>query len=148
MKKQIQHLTEEIYKEECLNKFPEFIRVDGIDYKQVAGKTINDTYEFDYVGYNGNFVNWKFRLCEFHEDDYDTIFRYVNKFLKGIKHEVLSEIVTKDILFHRELSQLINRYSKEIIGGDTPDYIIAGYLIRCLENLGITTNKRMVHKGE
>ena len=35
--------------------------------------------------------------------------------------------------FEKELSSLINRYSMEN-GSNTPDYILARYLVKCLEN--------------
>jgi len=34
--------------------------------------------------------------------------------------------------FKKEITNLINRYSKEN-GSDTPDYILADYLVSCLE---------------
>jgi hypothetical protein len=38
--------------------------------------------------------------------------------------------------FTEELTTLINRYSLEALGGDTPDYILAEYLTDCLRNFG------------
>jgi hypothetical protein len=35
--------------------------------------------------------------------------------------------------FRRELTSLLNRHSREA-GSDTPDFILAGYLLGCLEN--------------
>lgn len=43
--------------------------------------------------------------------------------------------------FRRELISLINRHSKEN-GSNTPDYILADYLIECLNNFNKTTNMR------
>jgi len=49
--------------------------------------------------------------------------------------------VTKREAFARELTKLINRYSLEG-GSDTPDFILAEYLIRSLELFHQTTNVR------
>jgi hypothetical protein len=43
--------------------------------------------------------------------------------------------------FERELSSLINRYSLEN-GSNTPDYILASYLRRCLYNYNTTVTER------
>jgi len=43
--------------------------------------------------------------------------------------------------FKKEITNLINRYSKEN-GSDTPDYILADYLVSCLEAFNKTTNAR------
>jgi hypothetical protein len=43
--------------------------------------------------------------------------------------------------FEQELEQLINKYSKEN-GSNTPDFILAQYLGRCLENFDLTVNRR------
>lgn len=43
--------------------------------------------------------------------------------------------------FERELVKLINRYSKEN-SSNTPDWILAEYLSRCLENWNLTMLRR------
>ena len=43
--------------------------------------------------------------------------------------------------FRKELTGLINKHSLEN-GSDTPDYIIADYLIRCLEGMNMLVNTR------
>ena len=43
--------------------------------------------------------------------------------------------------FMNELRELINKYSKEN-GSNTPDYILAAYLERCLDNFDITVQER------
>lgn len=48
---------------------------------------------------------------------------------------------TKDSEFEKELESLLNRYSKEN-GSDTPDFILAEYLIGCLENFNNIVGKR------
>jgi len=52
----------------------------------------------------------------------------------------------KDSKFYLELTSLINRYSKEN-GSDTPDYILADYLIGCLKNFNSTVNLRETFYG-
>lgn len=48
--------------------------------------------------------------------------------------------------FRRELAALMNRYSLEN-GSDTPDYMLADYLIQCLRALDSTVNEREVWYG-
>ena len=43
--------------------------------------------------------------------------------------------------FREELIILINRYSIEN-GSDTPDFILADYLISCLHNFDVTVSRR------
>lgn len=43
--------------------------------------------------------------------------------------------------FERELTSLINRYSKEN-QSNTPDFILANYIIRCLDAFSATTIER------
>lgn len=46
-----------------------------------------------------------------------------------------------DRKFRVELTDLLNRFSKENRSG-TPDYLLADFLIRCLEAFDYTTNSR------
>jgi hypothetical protein len=48
--------------------------------------------------------------------------------------------------FRKELEQLINRHSLEN-GSNTPDYILAGYLHRCLLNFEKTLELRAAWYG-
>ena len=43
--------------------------------------------------------------------------------------------------FEDELERLINKYSKED-GSDTPDFILANFLDRCLEAFNICVSRR------
>jgi len=43
--------------------------------------------------------------------------------------------------FEQELEQLINKYSKEN-GSNTPDFILAEYLVRCLRAFNVGVKKR------
>ena len=55
------------------------------------------------------------------------------------------EIVMKE-RFRQELASLLNSYSMEN-GSDTPDFILADYLIGCLVNLDRTVKAREVWYG-
>lgn len=47
----------------------------------------------------------------------------------------------KEQEFRKELTSLLNRYSKEN-GSDTPDFILTNYLIECLRVFNYTQNER------
>jgi hypothetical protein len=44
--------------------------------------------------------------------------------------------------FTEELERLVNRYSLESFGGNTPDFILAQYLVKCLQVFGETCRQR------
>jgi len=48
--------------------------------------------------------------------------------------------------FYNELSSLLNKYNKEG-GSNTPDYILANYLINCLKNFDSITKQREIFYG-
>lgn len=50
-------------------------------------------------------------------------------------------------LFTRELEHLINKYSMEN-ESNTPDYILAKYLERCMTNYALTISETDKHKGK
>lgn len=50
-------------------------------------------------------------------------------------------------LFRAELRELINRYSMEI-PSNTPDFLLADYLIRCLNNYELTVLSASLWKGD
>lgn len=52
-----------------------------------------------------------------------------------------SEFHKKHEAFRKELQELINRHSMEN-GADTPDFLLADYLIACLAAFNSTTNMR------
>lgn len=49
----------------------------------------------------------------------------------------------KETEFIKELTSLINRYNRESIS-NTPDFILAEYLMACLDNFDVITNIRTV----
>lgn len=54
------------------------------------------------------------------------------------------EDIRNDELLESELRALLNRYSRESESG-TPDYILASYLMGCLENFEKAMNRRIHH---
>jgi hypothetical protein len=52
-----------------------------------------------------------------------------------------NETIEKPSTFEIELKELINKYSMEN-GSNTPDYMLAEYLMVCLSNLNIIVNRR------
>jgi hypothetical protein len=44
--------------------------------------------------------------------------------------------------FLEELTKLLNKYSMEASGGNTPDYILAKYLLACLDVFGDAVRHR------
>ena len=49
--------------------------------------------------------------------------------------------MNKESTFEKELENLINKYNKEN-GSDTPDFILAEYLLGCLETWNNSIKKR------
>lgn len=49
----------------------------------------------------------------------------------------------RDEMFLKELTTLLNKFSMEN-GSDTPDFILADYLLHCLQEWNITTARRDV----
>jgi len=52
-----------------------------------------------------------------------------------------SQVTGQLLSFEIELSSLINKYSYES-GSDTPDFILVGYLMRCINNWNYTVGQR------
>ena len=44
--------------------------------------------------------------------------------------------------FRKDLQAILNRYSQERTGGNTPDFILADYLIECLRAIGTAIEAR------
>jgi len=49
---------------------------------------------------------------------------------------------TRRAEFCKRLESLLNEFSLEGMGGNTPDFILAEYLLACLENFGRSVGKR------
>lgn len=54
---------------------------------------------------------------------------------------IMGENKMKSLEFKKELEQLINKYSVEN-GSDTPDFILANYLMNCLQSYEIAIDSR------
>lgn len=122
-------------------------------------------YRITYSEFNGDTFNWKNKLFDFFYDIVEEI-PQTKEYNKGefqdatiykmslddaisdcilklneIRYEELDEIVTRETEFHRELTSLLNRYSKENVS-DTPDFILASYISGCLINYNSTVTQR------
>lgn len=56
-----------------------------------------------------------------------------------LRGELERDMITRTL--HNDLSDLLNSYSEEN-KSDTPDYILASYLISCLNNFNSAVNER------
>lgn len=59
---------------------------------------------------------------------------------------VVSEPIQEELNFRRELAQLLNKYSRENASA-TPDFVLANYLARCLDNWDQTLIDRERYYG-
>lgn len=157
---------EQEFRKKCKECLPENIIVDGVKYKLSAEMLMSgETFRISYGEFDGDTFNWDnkhldlfYTICEIIPEkmEYkqgelqdgtiyltnlsDAISDCIKK-LKEVRYEQLDEIVTRETEFNRELTSLLNRYSKEN-GSDTPDFILANYLIGCLRTFNYTQNAR------
>lgn len=150
---------------------PKYISVEDVTYKlYLDGNLKKKSFRISYAGFDGNFTNWEYRLFDTHykigedpssseareeqlekygfECDANTYVDSVESLIEDFKtklstveYEELSEVVTKETKFYRELTALINRYSLEN-ESNTPDFLLAQYLIGCLRNFSNIVNNR------
>lgn len=59
----------------------------------------------------------------------------------------MSQNLQKLLEFRKELEQLINKYSLENLS-DTPDFILAEYLVYCFESANWIINRRKQWYGD
>jgi hypothetical protein len=152
------------YDKFCKSHFPENILYYGVQYR-LHTQRLGNGYEVMYIEFDGEYYKWNnqllrnaYKLCKELpvKKEYDPIglndnINYVLSFeeivahfkllMAAIEFEPLDEIVTKETKFRRELATLLNRYSKEN-GSDTPDFILANYLIGCLDVFNNTQTQR------
>jgi hypothetical protein len=57
------------------------------------------------------------------------------------------EMLEDDITFEQDLAQVINRHSRESASG-TPDFVLAAYLVNCLEAFQHGVAQRAAFRGE
>ena len=155
------------FNEKCTSLLPEYVRIDGVDYKIVFGNLIGGGHKLMYIefyGENFNFSNPLFRggyivvksedihvkPIEYnggvvdgiiHVTSIDEIILDCLTKLKNLGYKKVDEVVTKETRFNRELIILLNRYSKEN-GSNTPDFVLANYLNSCLNTFNNTINQR------
>ena len=61
--------------------------------------------------------------------------------MAGQKYEIAAGIEKRDTEFRKDLEKLLNSLSREN-GSDTPDFILAEYLMDCLTAFDKATNAR------
>lgn len=152
----------------CEKDLPKMLMVDGVNYKLDVHGLLGGGFRISYGEFDGNYFNWKNKLidlfyniveilpptnehkeCELYDASIyktnidDVIGDCLDKlksWYNGLYAE-LSEIVPRETQFHRELSSLLNRYSKEN-GSHTPDFLLASYLTGCLHTFNSIVNAR------
>lgn len=63
-----------------------------------------------------------------------------------LQNEVYTDLEDKRTSFKEELTALLNRFSKEL-PSNTPDYVLAEYLVGCLDLYNNTVYARHKSKG-
>lgn len=159
---------EDYFIELCKTKLPNKLKVDGINYQIHAHGLMSGGFRISYAEFDGTTFNWNnkpidlfYKVVEVipKKKDYtsagfsdSTVYvktleevlehcsLELSKWHKGLYKE-LDEIITKDEEFIRELTSLLNKYSKENLS-KTPDFILAKYLIGCLRTFNYVVNDR------
>ena len=152
----------------CEKDLPKMLMVDGVNYKLDAHGLLVGGFRISYGEFDGNYFNWENKpidlfynivdeippVREYKEGELQDASIYktniddiitdclhrLNEWHKGLYTE-LNEIVPIETQFHRELSSLLNRYSKEN-GSNTPDFLLASYLTGCLHTFNSIVNAR------
>ena len=159
---------EKAFVNRCEKDLPNMLMVNGINYKLDVHGLMAGGFRISYGEYDGNYYNWKNKPIdlfyeivsiippkrEYKENELQNATIYVtsidniivdclkqlNNWHDGLYKE-LSEIVPIETQFHRELSSLLNRYSKEN-ESNTPDFLLASYLTGCLLTFNSIVNAR------
>lgn len=160
-------VSEKEFKKLCEKHLPQYVKVDGIGYRLHCYMLLSgDRFIISYGQYNGECYDWDEprlldvtfvlvdkipkaklykpnELCEdvFYCLSIDDIVNDAKEMLIATGYEELEEIVTPVLMFERELTALLNKYSKEN-ASDTPDFILANYLINCLNTYNHTIQVR------
>lgn len=152
----------------CKTNLPEYVKVNDKKYRMCTqGFLGSDTcFRITYGEYNGNCFDWdKPKLLDLfyelvdvipekniyndNELQDDTIYclsvidiiRNCDAKLIEIGFTELDEIVTEETQFYRELTSLLNKYSKEN-KSNTPDFILSNYLLSCLRSFNYAVDER------
>lgn len=160
---------EQEFKEKCKKELPEFISVDGVNYKLNAYGLLDGGFKIVYIQFDGKshgdnqLFNLLYEIVDIMPEEkevygdvkkHDTIYKknmdeiisdVISK-LQFMKCEKLDEIVTEETMFNRELTSLLNKYSKEN-SSNTPDYVLSSYLIGCLKNYNHTISLKTKHNN-
>lgn len=141
-------LWEKEFKDKIYSTFPKHIKVDGIRYNLWAYGLAGGGYKAGY-GVFADDIDDKMRdanlinLTKHLEED---IFSQMKYELSCHKYEITGPHETRHELFARELAELLNRHSKEN-DSNTPDYILANFLIGCLESFNYGVHRRDYHQN-
>jgi len=149
---------------------PMYLLVEGIHYKRYITYLLNGGVQIGYCEFDGMLFNWSNKgihkqyeisdiipikeecledqLCD------GTVYKFsieevILDFLESLKkwnenifnEPVPTEVLTKESKFHRDLTSLINKYSKEN-ESNTPDFLLANYLVECLGTFNRVINSR------
>ena len=152
----------------CEKDLPKMLMVDGVNYKLHAHGLLGGGFRISYGEFDGDYFNWKNKPIdlfyniveilpptkEYNEGELQDASIYktsiddiISDCLDKLKtwhnglYAELNEIVPRETQFHRELSSFLNRYSKEN-GSNTPDFLLASYLIGCLHTFNSIVNAR------
>lgn len=103
---------------------------------EICGKetSLKRTY-FRY--YTGN----KCECCGTSDNTHFILVRHCDECTPKPPATIKVELKADNSGFREELEQLINKFSKEN-GSNTPDYILANYLLGCLNNFDTCVNAR------
>jgi len=155
----------------CKDFLPSCIKVGGVNYKLHYTGLLAGGYRISYGEFDGDFFNWNnklldlsYKLCTVIPEPTvytegqlrdATIYKLTiseiiddcEEKLKAFNYELLDEIVTPEVSFSRELTSLLNKYSKEN-ASNTPDFILANYITSCLHTFNIAIKAREKWYGE
>ena len=126
--------SEKEFRIACKNELPEYISADGIQYKIFYYGIGSDGFTIGYSEYNGDQFTWKYQMGNrnyYGGWKLSEIITDYKVYLKSLNFAVINEIVTDDVIFHRELSALLNRFSKQNASNTSP-HILSTYLMNCL----------------
>lgn len=160
--------VEQYFKDRCKEELPIMLMVNGITYKLDAHGLMSGGYRITYAKFDGDMYNWNDKPIDLIYNIVDELPPIVEQVPGELKDstiyktsidnliddcldklddwhkgtfEVLDEIVPREEQFHRELTSLINKYSKEN-DSNTPDFILASYLTGCLRTFNSITESR------
>lgn len=153
----------------CEDVLPKLLMVDGVNYKLYVKELLIGGFRISYIEFDGNYMNYEnmpidlfYRIVgvippvrEYNNDSdllNSTIYKKetgdiiadcldkLHEWHGGLYAE-LGEIVPRETQFNRELSSLLNKYSMEN-NSNTPDFLLADYLIGCLHTFNTIVNAR------